>query len=155
MQDSGKNSLTVRSSTEPRDLEAAMTVRWPVFVEEQGVPETEERDSADIGAIHALAEIGDRVVGTGRLALNGDQAGRIGRSSVLPAFRRRGIATRIIAALEQQAVAHGFSEITLHAQTYVQGLYEKCGYVVSGPQFIEAGINHLPMTKRFKPTGIT
>jgi predicted GNAT family N-acyltransferase len=125
-----------------------MAVRWPVFVEEQGVPADEERDASDLTAVHTLAEIDGRVVGTGRLVLEGDQAGHIGRIAVLPDYRHRGIATRIIAMLEQQASARGFNHITLHAQTYVRELYEKCGYVVSGPQFLEAGIDHLPMTKR-------
>lgn len=142
------DSLTIRSTTDPRDLEAAMTVRWPVFVEEQGVPADEERDLSDLISVHALAEIDGQVVGTGRLVLEGDYAGHIGRIAVLPDQRRRGIATRIIAILEQQAQTRGFSEITLHAQTYVQELYAKSGYTVSGPQFLEAGIDHLPMKKR-------
>jgi predicted GNAT family N-acyltransferase len=143
-----QDSLTIRSTTDPRDLEAAMTVRWPVFVEEQGVPADEERDSSDLTSVHVLAEIDGQVVGTGRLVLEGDYAGHIGRIAVLPDQRHRGIATRIIATLEQQAQARGFSEITLHAQTYVQELYAKSGYTVSGPQFLEAGIDHLPMKKR-------
>ena len=147
MPDPAESSLTIRSTTEPRDLEAAMTIRWPVFVEEQGVPADEEQDSSDLTSVHALAEIDGRVVGTGRLVLEGDHAGHIGRIAVLPDYRHRGIATRIIATLEQQASAYGFSEITLHAQTYVRELYRKCGYVVSGLQFLEAGIDHLPMTK--------
>ena len=125
-----------------------MTVRWPVFVEEQGVPADEERDSSDLNSVHVLAEIDGQVVGTGRLVLEGDYAGHIGRIAVLPDQCHRGIATRIIATLEQQAQARGFSEITLHAQTYVQELYAKSGYTVSGPQFLEAGIDHLPMKKR-------
>ncbi len=125
-----------------------MTVRWPVFVQEQGVPADEERDSSDLTSVHVLAEIDGQVVGTGRLVLEGDHAGHIGRIAVLPDHRHRGIATRIIATLEKQAQARGFSEITLHAQTYVQELYAKSGYSVSGPQFLEAGIDHLPMTKQ-------
>ena len=148
MADPAESSLTIRSTTEPRDLEAAMAVRWPVFVEEQGVPADEERDSSDLTSVHVLAEIDGQVIGTGRLVLEGDHAGHIGRIAVLPDYRHRGIATRIIAALEQQASARGFSEITLHSQTYVRELYDKCGYVVSGPQFLEAGIDHLPMTKQ-------
>ena len=148
MADPAESSLTIRSTTEPRDLEAAMAVRWPVFVEEQGVPADEERDSSDLTSVHVLAEIDGQVIGTGRLVLEGDHAGHIGRIAVLPDYRHRGIATRIIATLERQASERGFSEITLHAQTYVRELYDKCGYVVSGPQFLEAGIDHLPMTKR-------
>ena len=141
-------SLTIRSSIEPRDLEAAMAVRWPVFVEEQGVPPEEERDSSDLVSVHALAEINGHVVGTGRLVLEGDDAGHIGRIAVLPAWRRRGIAGRIVTALEVEAAQRGIQEVALHAQTYVQELYGKLGYVVSGPGFLEAGIDHVPMVKR-------
>ena len=147
MQDHAEDSLTVRSTTGAHDFESAMAVRLQVFVEEQGVPIEEEADDQDAEGDHVLAELGGIVVGTGRLVVEPDGA-RIGRVAVLRGYRHRGIATRIVEALERQAEARGFTEVSLHAQTYVRELYDKCGYVVSGPQFVEAGIDHLPMTKR-------
>ena len=37
-------------------------------------------------------------------------------------------------------------EITLHAQSYLENWYGDFGFVVTGPHFDEAGIDHVPMT---------
>ena len=126
-------------------FERAFEIRWRVFVEEQGVPADVERDEQDAVAIHALAELDGSVVATGRLTF--DDGARIGRVAVLPEYRRRGIASLVVSALEREAAARGYREVSLHAQTYVQALYGKNGYVVSGPLFVEAGIDHVPMRK--------
>ena len=39
----------------------------------------------------------------------------------------------------------GFTEAVLHAQTHAIPFYEKQGFMVSGPQFMEAGIPHRVM----------
>ncbi len=52
------------------------------------------------------------------------------------------------ARLEAEAQRLGMAETSLHAQTYVQALYERHGYAVTGPGFVEAGIDHVPMSKR-------
>jgi predicted GNAT family N-acyltransferase len=92
-------------------------------------------------------EKGKMTVGVGRLVRDGAE-GRISRIAVLPEWRRRGVASQIIAALEAEAARMGLTHVSLHAQTYVRKLYEKRGYEVSGPPFIEAGIDHVPMRKK-------
>jgi predicted GNAT family N-acyltransferase len=144
---SPRSIARVRSGNGEADFALALAVRWRVFVEEQGVPPELEHDAADATSAHVLAEVSSEVVGTGRLVVDADGA-RIGRVSVLPDFRHRGIGSQIVAALESEAAAQGFAEVTLHAQTYVQELYDKNGYTVSGPTFQEAGIDHVPMTKQ-------
>ena len=136
----------VRRGTSEADFTLALSVRRRVFVEEQGVSLELEHDEIDATCVHVLAELAGQVVGTGRLVFD-DSGARIGRISVLPHFRRRGIGSQLIAALEAEASLAGFTEVTLHAQTYVQELYDKSGYAVSGPGFLEAGIEHLPMKK--------
>ena len=135
----------VRISRGDDDFQRALEVRWRVFVEEQGVPADLEHDEQDAVAVHALAEMDGAVIATGRLTF--DEGARIGRVAVLPDYRHRGLASAVVAALEHEASRQGYREVSLHAQTYVQALYDKLGYVVSGPVFVEAGIDHVPMTK--------
>ena len=139
--------LDVRRVIGERDLAAAFAVRWRVFVEEQHVPPAVERDEWDASAAHVIVESNGTVVATGRLVAH-DGTGHIGRIAVLPEWRRRGIAGRVIVALEAEAARRGLREISLHSQFYIQGLYDQHGYRVSGPVFLEAGIDHVPMTKR-------
>ncbi|MXW29841.1 MAG: GNAT family N-acetyltransferase [Chloroflexi bacterium] len=127
-------------------MEGALAVRHEVFIVEQGVPPELERDDADDSAVHVVAGDGTSVVGTARLTRDGEA--RIGRVAGLPGWRRRGIAGLLLAALESEARRLGIEELSLHSQTYVQALYERHGYAVTGPGFVEAGIDHVPMAKR-------
>ena len=131
------------------DMEGAFAVRHDVFIVEQGVPPELERDEADADAVHVVARAGTAVVGAARLTRDGEA--RIGRVAVLPAWRRRGIAGMLLAALEAEAERLEIAEVSLHSQTYVQALYERHGYAVIGEGFVEAGIDHVPMAKRLGP----
>ena len=144
----GQQRIEVRVASGAADTDGALAVRHEVFVLEQGVPPELERDEADAGAVHVVASDGASVVGTARLTRDGEA--RIGRVAVLPAWRRRGIAGMLLAALEAEAARLGIAEVSLHSQTYVQALYERHGYAVTGPGFVEAGIDHVPMAKRLR-----
>ena len=142
----GAQHIEVRIAASERDMQGAFAVRREVFIVEQGVPEELERDEADDSAVHVVASAGSAAIGTARLTQDGEA--RIGRVAVLPAWRRRGVAGLLLAALEAEAQRLGMAETSLHAQTYVQALYERHGYAVTGPGFVEAGIDHVPMSKR-------
>ncbi len=153
----GQGPFSVRRATGDADRQAAFAIRTLVFVEEQGVPAELELDELDATAIHVVAETdaetavhqGGRVVGTGRLVVEGGDA-QIGRIAVLPEWRRRGVAGLVIATLEHEAAGLGYATVALHAQRYIQPLYDMHGYRVTGPPFIEAGIDHVPMMKRLR-----
>lgn len=125
----------------------AFALRHAVFVVEQRVPVELERDEDDAAAFHAVALLGDRCVGTGRLVRQEGGIGRVGRMAVDGAFRRSGVGELLLAALEARARADGLREIELHAQCYVEAFYSKHGYARSGPVFEEAGIDHVLMRK--------
>jgi predicted GNAT family N-acyltransferase len=128
--------------------EQAFALRHAVFVVEQHVPAELERDEHDAGAFHAVALLGDRCVGTGRLVRQEGRVGRVGRMAVDGAFRRRGVGDRVLEALEARARADGLVEIELHAQCYVEAFYRRHGYARDGEVFLEAGIEHVVMRKR-------
>ncbi|MCY4581872.1 MAG: GNAT family N-acetyltransferase [Chloroflexi bacterium] len=142
----GQQHIEVRVASSTADMEAALAVRHEVFVLGQGVPLELEHDEDDAGAVHVVACDGATVVGTARLTRDGEA--RIGRVAVLSSWRRRGIAGMLLAALESEAAQLGIAEVGLHSQMYVQALYERHGYTVTGPGFVEAGIDHVPMAKR-------
>ncbi len=123
----------------------AFALRHAVFVVEQRVPVELERDEHDAGAFHAVALVGDRCVGTGRLVRQGGGVGRVGRMAVEAALRRGGVGALVLAALEARARAEGLREIELHAQCYVEHFYAEHGYAREGEVFEEAGIDHVVM----------
>lgn len=121
------------------------SVRFEVFVDEQGVPAEIELDESDEVCLHAVAlDEAGKPVGTGRLLPDG----HIGRMAVLKAWRGMGVGAALLSALEQAAANRGDAEIVLSAQTHAQGFYGKAGYVAEGSTYIEAGIEHVTMRKR-------
>jgi predicted GNAT family N-acyltransferase len=128
----------------------ALTARRAVFIDEQHVPEDEEIDAHDADpasnttAVHVLARRGGRPIGTGRLLLERDNAGRahIGRVAVLASERRSGVGRLVMEALQTEARARGFEGITLAAQLHAIPFYERLGYIARDDVFLDAGIEH-------------
>ena len=122
----------------------ARRIRELVFVREQGVPLKLEWDEQDPRCDHALAYAADNAaVGTGRLLPDG----YIGRMAVLKEWRGNGVGALLLLALIEQARQRRHARVRLNAQTYAAGFYRRYGFEVSGPEFMEAGIPHVPMQR--------
>ena len=129
------------------EMEAAIGVRFRVFVSEQAVPPEEELDEADATATHAIALSGVETIGTGRLLHQDDTTAVIGRMAVDLEYRRRGVGGQILLYLEEEARSQGYRSSVLHAQEYVKSFYASHGYVEHGEVFMEVGIPHVEMRK--------
>lgn len=123
------------------DRPALQRLRREVFVAEQGVPEQEEWDDADPVCVHVLATLNREAVGTGRM----DPGGKIGRMAVKAGLRGRGIGTKILHMLVQEAWHRGIREPYLNSQLQAVPFYEKHGFRGEGEVFDEAGIPHRRM----------
>jgi predicted GNAT family N-acyltransferase len=126
---------------------AALNLRRRVFCEEQGVPEHEELDGRDDEGLHLVAvDHGGSVLATCRLLFAGSTV-QFSRLAVEPSERRRGIASALLTAAEQESVSGGARRMVLHAQTYALDLYVAHGWQSRGKRFVEAGIEHVAMEK--------
>ncbi len=143
------DGLTIKLVETEEEMEAAIGVRFRVFVAEQQVPVAEELDEFDATATHAIAIHQGQVVGTGRVLYgNEDTAARIGRMAVDAQWRRQGIGSRILKFLEEEATAQGVDTYVLNAQEYVKEFYAARGYVQQGGTFMEVDIPHVVMRKQ-------
>lgn len=120
-------------------------IRREVFIVEQHVPEADEWDDWDAVCQHVLALAGDEPVGTGRLLPDG----HIGRMAVRKTWRGRGVGRAMLTTLLALARQSGYAEVVLHAQTHAIAFYQKQGFSVEGPEFMEAGIAHRVMRLRW------
>ena len=127
--------------------ETATLVRRRVFVEEMGIAEGVDFDGTDADCLHLVAFDESQPVGTGRLR---PCETRIGRMAVLREARNRGIGSAILRRLMREAVRMGLTEVALHAQTQVVGLYRAHGFDSVGPEFEEAGIPHQLMRRKLE-----
>lgn len=135
----------------------ASSIRFAVFVNEQGVPVDMELDEDDDTALHAIILDADhlpvataRLIAPGRLPVEADMpeaAARIGRMAVLSAYRGQGIGAFLLHAMIDAAIARGWPIQALHAQQYAVGFYQKAGFKVVGEPFDEAGIAHIGMVR--------
>ena len=130
-----------------RDIATCRMLRRRVFIEEQGVREADELDDLDDEAIHLLAHLDGRAVGSARLLLRGD-TGKIGRVCVLAEARGQGLGAALIrAALDEFHRHPGLTQAKLGAQTHALGFYEALGFVAIGPVYDDAGIPHRDMVR--------
>ena len=124
----------------------ASRIRSEVFVHEQNVPPELELDPLDIQCVHAIAYAADgRAVGTGRLLPDG----HIGRMAVRRPWRGRGVGSLLLAALMAEARRRGDREVVLASQSHAQDFYARHGFEPEGETFMEAGIPHVLMRRRF------
>ena len=120
-------------------------LRESVFVVEQDCPYP-ELDGRDLepGTRHVWAEETGLPMAYLRV-LDDDGAARIGRVLVAGSHRGRGLAdTLMLRALDEI----GARETRLDAQSYLAGWYSRFGFEQDGPEFVEDGIPHIPMTRQ-------
>lgn len=125
--------------------QAAIELRFAVFVHEQHVPAELELDAEDAGALHLLVEDNSgSALGTLRVLIRNRQA-KIGRVAVAADARLHGIGTEMM----RQALAHcrslNLETVALDSQTYITPFYEKLGFHATGEVFMDAGIPHVHM----------
>lgn len=151
--------------------EDAFLVRRAVFMDEQGYTNEFDALDDDPACIHLTLALDGELAGCARTypvsarlraasedplpphslfdeGLDDDEVWLLGRVAVLPAFRRRGLASMIVAAADEVAREAGARLMKLHAQTYAQGLYAGQGYEAIGEvDYEDEGQPHRWMAK--------
>ncbi len=132
-------------------LYALLTLRVDVFVVEQECA-YRELDGRDVepGTRHLWLARDDQVLAYLRILKENERTERIGRVAVAPSARGAGLASRL---LEEEALTViGARDAVLEAQAHLAEFYGRHGFVVTGPQYIEDGIAHLPMRRQVTAT---
>lgn len=121
---------------------AMLQLRHAVFVVEQACPYL-DLDGRDLepGTRHVVMRDEDSVVGCARV-VDDDEVWRIGRVALRPDHRGRGLADILVETA--LSVAKG-RDVVLDAQSPLASWYATFGFEVSGEEFLEDGIPHLPM----------
>jgi predicted GNAT family N-acyltransferase len=140
-------TVTVRSTRDAKEIEAAMDLRVRVFCGEQGVSEEEERDDLDAEATQIVAVDENGVIATCRLRYPEGGVCKLERMVVDARLRGQGVGARLLTGAEGEARSEGAEEMVLHAQRRAEAFYAANGYVAEGETFMDAGIEHVRMTK--------
>ncbi len=132
------------------DLDAAtlyrlLKLRTDVFVVEQecAYPELDDRDT-EPGTEHLWFGESSTASPVAYLRLLDDGAvRRIGRVVTDPAHRGNGLAARLV----NEAISRCPGDVVLEAQTYLCEFYSDLGFTVTGDEYVEDGIPHIPMRR--------
>lgn len=126
----------------------ALKIRNQVFVKEQGVPLDREIDNYEAYTIHfVLYQDTETPMATVRLLPLEDGKIKVQRMAVLKEFRKKGLGKVIMEAAETFANEHDYQQLVLGAQLTAQDFYQRLGYQAEGDIFLDAGIEHVTMTK--------
>ncbi|KAH7282058.1 hypothetical protein KP509_35G010100 [Ceratopteris richardii] len=115
----------------------ACSIRYNVFVVEQGFSPDNEFDKIDETCVHLLAYQVSPAWGAGRSVPVGtlrvhqvlDSAvAKIGRVAVMKPHRNQGIARQLLSVAEDVARSMGLTQCILHSQLEKRAVYEKFGY---------------------------
>lgn len=137
------NLLEIEAVEYQANLTAIQQIRTQVFREEQGISSELEFDGLDANAIHLLAFLNGRTVGTARIRELDPNTAKIERLAVLPCARGQGIGSKLTAAALEVIKKHNKTTAIVHAQAYIAPLYQKLGFELVGEPFEEAGIAHI------------
>ena len=132
-------------------VHALARLRQDVFVVEQECPypDLDGRDT-EAGTRHVLLADDDSVSGCARV-LDDGAVWRIGRVALAKDARGQGLAD----VLMQTALAVARNrDVVLDAQAPLAGWYATHGFEVTGPEFLEDGIPHLPMRRSPSSAGM-
>lgn len=139
--------FTVKLVTTEEEKQLAFDVRKKVFVEEQGVPLHLELDDFDKTAAHFIVRDDDKTIAAARVREISSGVGKIERVCVLQEYRGKRLGFLIMEHVEKYAIQYGWKKLKLNAQSYAVPFYEKLGYVVTSPEFLDAYIPHRAMEK--------
>jgi len=147
--EAGEQMVEVRLGSWAELGPQARALRTEVFVDEQKIPATLEWDAADEDAVHAVVfnRLG-MALATGRLLSHAPGVARIGRMASVQALRGGGVGRSVLDALMNAAAQRSDHTVLLHAQVSAVGFYRRAGFVEHGPEFDDAGIAHVEMTRR-------
>ena len=127
------------------ELHDILRLRGDVFVVEQACvyADIDGRDTEPT-TLHHWISVEHALAAYARTLSDRDGATRIGRVVTDPRFRRDGLAARLVGNIVETRT----TTLVLDAQSYLVEWYERIGFSVAGPEFIEDGIPHVPMTLR-------
>jgi predicted GNAT family N-acyltransferase len=141
-------SVTVRPARDAAEVEAARQLRIRVFCDELGVSPDVEFDGLDDESLQLVALDENGVVATCRLRLIGDAPDcKLERMAVDARLRGIGVGGKLLAGAEDLGRDQGAASMVLNSQLRAQAFYASHGYEPEGETFMDAGIEHIRMTK--------
>ena len=131
------------------EYQATVDLRRRVLRSPLGLDFASEQLDAEIDDVHLAYLEGGRVLACLVLSQVDPGVLRMRQVAVEEALQRRGLGLALVEAAEIAAKEGGFSKMTLHAREAAIPFYLRLGYQIVGERFVEVGLPHRAMEKRF------
>ena len=136
------DKIEVLKVSSEEELKKVYQIRTTVFVEEQNCPPELEWENEDVST-HFIAKFNDEAAGACRWRET-EKGFKLERFAVLPQFRGKGIASKMIETLIAD-LPQNANYVYLHAQVTAMPLYQLANFKAIGNMFEEASIQHYKM----------
>ena len=133
-----------------QELYEIYKVRFKVFVVEQNCP-YQDADEFDPVSTHIWLKDEDGIVSYIRVLPPHTVFDEPAIGRVLATKRNKGYGTYVVKeGIKYIKEKYPCEKITIEAQCYVRGMYEKIGFVQTSEEFLDVGIPHIKMQYSFK-----
>ena len=140
--------MEIKTPQTDSDWKAYYALRFNVLREPWNQPIGSEVLADEDQAIHAIAAEGEEVLGVARMHESSPNQGQVRCVAIATAAQGKGIGKAIMAYLEDQAKAKGWTEIVLEARENAVPFYRAIGYSIVAESYLLFGeIQHYRMSK--------
>jgi predicted GNAT family N-acyltransferase len=140
--------MEIKSPQTAAEWKAYYALRFNVLREPWNQPLGSEVLADEDQAIHAIAVEGEEVLGVARMHESSPNQGQVRCVAIATAAQGKGIGKAIMACLEDQAKAKGWTEIVLEARENAVPFYRAIGYSIVAESYLLFGeIQHYRMSK--------
>ncbi len=140
--------MEIKSPQTDAASKAYYALRFNVLREPWNQPLGSEVLADEDQAIHAIAVEDNEVLGVARMHESAAKQGQVRCVATATAAQGKGIGKAIMAYLEEQAKAKGWTEIVLEARENAVPFYQAIGYTIVAESYLLFGeIQHYRMSK--------
>ncbi len=140
--------MEIKSPQTDAEWKAYYALRYNVLREPWNQPLGSEVLADEDQAIHAIAVEDNEVLGVARMHKSAEKQGQVRCVATATAAQGKGIGKAIMAYLEDQAKAKGWTEIVLEARENAVPFYQRIGYTIIAESYLLFGeIQHYRMKK--------
>ena len=140
--------MEIKSPQTDAEWKAYYALRFNILREPWNQPLGSEVLADEDQAIHAIAVEDNEVLGVARMHESAEKQGQVRCVATATAAQGKGIGKAIMAYLEEQAKAKGWTEIVLEARENAVPFYEAIGYTIIAESYLLFGeIQHYRMKK--------
>lgn len=132
----------------PDEFEAYYHLRWQLLAKPWGQPFKISQDDKESQSYHLMAIYKQNIVGVCRLHFNTANEAQIRYMGIVDTYQRKGIATKLVKALESYAKDKHIKTIVLNAREIAIPFYVSQGYkYVEDAHIVFNIIKHVKMIK--------